>query len=248
MRHVFSVRSLLTLTVLCGLTLGFGRLASRAQASGWDKRTVLTVDQTIQIRNTVLPPGTYVLRLADNLADRHVVQIFDRDQTHIIDTVMAIPNERLRPTGNSQFMFWETPPGTAQALRAWFYPGDDFGQEFPYPKQLTQLASYRPTPAFAPAQPEPPQSVAPEPVEPQPEPVQPQAEAQQPPQEEQPAVIAQNSPPPPPPQEVNPAPEPQATGQAPETLPKTGSPYPLIGLSGIVSLGLFGLLRVKRPG
>ncbi len=234
MRPAF--RSLMTLAMVCGITLAAGVFAFRAQAGLWDKRTVLTVDQTIQIRNTVLEPGSYVLRLADIGSERHIVQIFTSDERHIIDTVMAIPNYRLQPTGDSQFLFWETPPGSAKALRAWFYPGDNFGQEFPYPKELRQLASYQPAPALAPVPPPPP---AP-PVE-----TQPQAEVQQP----EPVVIAQNNTPaPPPPQEVTPAPEPPpAPSQAPETLPKTASLYPLMGLGGVLSLGFFGLLRLKRP-
>jgi len=184
-----------------------------------------------------LSRSSYVLRLADIGSERHIVQIFTSDERHIIETVMAIPNYRLEPTGDSQFLFWETPPGSAKALRAWFYPGDNFGQEFPYPKELRQLASYQPAPApaFAPAPPPPP---AP-PVE-----TQPQAEVQQP----EPVIAQNNTPAPPPPQEVTPAPEPPpAPSQAPETLPKTASLYPLMGLGGVLSLGLFGLLRVKRP-
>ena len=49
-------------------------------------------------------------------------------------TILAIPNYRLQPTGKTVFTFWETPPGQPKALRAWFYPGDNFGQEFAYPK------------------------------------------------------------------------------------------------------------------
>ena len=64
-----------------------------------------------------------------------------------------------------------------------------------------------------------------------------------PPPEEQPAVIAQNSPPPAP--EAQPAPEPKEE-PIPQQLPKTASPYPLIGLGGLFSLGLYGLLRLKR--
>ena len=54
---------------------------------------------------------------------------------------MAIPNYRMEPTGHSQFTFYETPPGTARAMRAWFYPGDNFGQHFVYPQdRATELA------------------------------------------------------------------------------------------------------------
>src|SRR6266481_544597 len=124
---------------LCSIGLTTGVLVFRAQADQWDKRTILTVNQPIQVKETLLPAGQYVLKLLNSDSNRHIVQIFDGDQRHLISTVMAIPNYRLEPTGNSQFVFWETPSGTAKALRAWFYPGDNFGQEFPYPKRLAQL-------------------------------------------------------------------------------------------------------------
>jgi hypothetical protein len=208
----------------------------RAQADEWNKMTVLTIDQPIQVTKTVLEPGTYVFRLLDSPSDRHIVQIFNADQSHIITTILAIPNYRLQPTGDSRFSFYETPAGHPKALHAWFYPGDNFGQEFTYPKQLAMLATTAyaaPAPAPAPVAaapaPEPPAvaeapAPAPAPAEAQPEP---------------PVEIAQNNPPPPPAVETPaPAPAPE-----PENLPKTATPYPLFGLGGLLSLGLYGFVK-----
>ena len=103
-----------------GAMFAAGIAVYRAQADQWDKKTILTIDQPIQVTETLLEPGQYVLKLADSNSDRHIVQIFNSDQTHIIDTVLAVPNYRLQPRGHSRFAFWETPPGTAKALRAWF--------------------------------------------------------------------------------------------------------------------------------
>jgi LPXTG-motif cell wall-anchored protein len=106
-----------------------------AVADQWDKKTTITIDEPMQLPTTTLQPGTYVIRLlATSAADRHTVQFFDKDEKRIITTIEAIPNERVRPTGKSVFAFWETPAGQPKALRAWFYPGDNFGQEFAYPK------------------------------------------------------------------------------------------------------------------
>jgi outer membrane biosynthesis protein TonB len=225
-------------TILGTIAIAGGLVAHRAKADEWNKKTILTVNQPIQVTHTVLQPGTYVFKLADSQSDRHIVQIFNGDQTQIIDTVLAIPNYRLRPTGNSQFAFWETPPGTARALRAWFYPGDNFGQEFAYPKQLAMLETPAPPPAPpAPAPAPVPEAPAPAPAPaPQPEP---QPQAMTTPQEPAPAPaeIAQSAPPPAP----VPQPEPQPT-----ELPKTASSYPLVGLGGLLSLGAFTLLRLKR--
>src|SRR5947199_2828780 len=99
---------------------------SQARADVWNKKTILTVNQAIQVPNKVLEPGQYVFKLADSQSDRHIVQIFNGDESHIITTILAIPNYRLQPTGKSQFTFWETPAGEPRALRAWFYPGDNF--------------------------------------------------------------------------------------------------------------------------
>jgi hypothetical protein len=104
-------------------------------ADQWNKKTILTVNESIQVPGKVLPPGKYVMRLMDSPSNRHIVQIFDGDERQLQTTILAIPNYRLQPTGETQFGWWETPAGQPKALRSWFYPGDNFGQEFAYPKQ-----------------------------------------------------------------------------------------------------------------
>jgi hypothetical protein len=209
-----------------------------AIADSWDKKTILTVNEPIQVRDTVLEPGKYVFKLLNSSSDRHIVQIFNADQSHIIATELAIPNYRLKPTGDSKFAFWETPPGNAKALRAWFYPGDNFGQEFPYPKHLREIASTAAPVLSTRPEPEPEPTPAPAAApEPPPPPPQPQPEAAPTPEPAPPAPYE------PAPQAAQPAPAPQ---EPPAQLPHTASPVPLIGLSGLVSLGLFGFLRLKR--
>ena len=212
--------------------------ATLARADEWNKKTVLTVNDRIQVTDTVLDPGKYVLLLADSSSDRHIVRIYNENQTHLIDTVMAIPNYRLQPTGKSNFTFWETPPGTAPALRAWFYPGDNFGQEFRYPKHPLALEASAATPPPPVARTQPPE------VTPQ----APQADNQPAPQEPQPEV-AQNTPPPAAAAAPPPAPSQEANREEqpkPQELPKTASPYPAIGLAGGVLLALAGLLKLRQ--
>ncbi|MGO4880447.1 MAG: LPXTG cell wall anchor domain-containing protein [Bryobacteraceae bacterium] len=194
----------------------------------------MTVNQPVQITDTVLQPGQYVLRLLDSQSNRDVVQIFNRNQTHIIDTIIAVPTMRLQPTGRSVFTFWETPPGTNRAMRDWYYPGDNYGAEFPYPKHLQQVAMVTTT-ALAPA-PAPEATPAPQET-----PAPPEAENQPPAEQpEQQPEVAQNTAPPAP---ETPA---QSTPEQPAQLPKTGSPYPTIGVLGGLLLFAGGLLRLKR--
>jgi hypothetical protein len=204
-------------------------LAPSGRADEWNKKTILTVSEPIQVPNKVLPAGKYVMKLLDSPSNRHIVQIFNAEETHLQTTILAIPNYRIEPTGKTVFTFWETPPGQPKALRAWFYPGDNFGQEFAYPKTAAvQIAavSHEPVPTTEETRPA----------------ELPKAEVTQ--TQPEPQEVAQNSPPPAPAaQEPAPAPEPVP---APQELPKTASPYPLIGLAGIFSLGLFALVRAFR--
>lgn len=221
--RTFSIASL----TLTGLALVATSFVPRAHADQWDKRTIVTVHEPIIAGNKVLDPGTYVWKLLDSPSDRHIVQIFDRDQRHVETTILAIPDYRMQPTGHTQFAFWETPAGVPKAVRDWFYPGDNYGQEFPYPKKLVaQLASAQPVPV-------PENYREPEPV-PAPAP-----EAQPAPQEQpapQPAPQAQPAP------EPQPQPAPAATVQQPQALPHTASFNPLVGLLGLASLSFAGLL------
>jgi len=105
-----------------------------ASADQWNKRTIITVGEPVQVPGKVLQPGKYVMRLMDSPSNRHIVQIFNEREDQLQTTILAIPNYRLQPTGNTEFQWWETPAGQPRAMRAWFYPGDNFGQEFAYPK------------------------------------------------------------------------------------------------------------------
>ncbi len=112
-----------------GIVLFTTAFTQFAKADEWDKKTVLTTHQAIQIQGNVLEPGQYVMKLL-NTVDRHVLEIYDVNESKLEMTIMAIPAYRLEPTGDSQLTFSETPMGGAPALHTWFYPGDNFGLEF----------------------------------------------------------------------------------------------------------------------
>jgi hypothetical protein len=130
---------------ILGLVLGVALIVSAyipaARASEWDKTTKITFTQSIQIPGTVLPSGTYVFKLFDSPSNRHVVQIFNEDQTQLITTVLAIPNYQLEPSEKTVLTYAERPLGQPEALEAWFYPGDNFGQQFVYPKSESERPS-----------------------------------------------------------------------------------------------------------
>jgi len=224
---------------LLGAALVAAAVAPPVKADQWNKKTVITITEPVQVPSccnddhvVVLQPGTYVLVLVDSLSDRHIVRVFDKDQKNVITTVLAIPNYRLQPTGSSTFQFWETPAGQPRAMRAWFYPGDNFGQEFAYHKtksiEIAKVAN-APVPTVA-VETEAELKTAPvvivdEKGEEAPLPAQTEVAKSEP--------VAQ---PAPEPQVATPVSETPAPAPAPAELPGTASAYPLLGLIGFGSV------------
>jgi hypothetical protein len=122
------------LKALCCATVLTVALAPRAHADEWNKKTILTFSGPVQIPGATLPAGSYVFKLADIPGNRHVVQVFDKDEKKIYTTMLAIPNERLEPTDDPVVLFAERASGSPQAIKVWFYPGNRIGNEFVYPK------------------------------------------------------------------------------------------------------------------
>lgn len=211
-------------------------LAPAVHADEWNKKTTLTVNEPIRLpsccnpeHSVTLQPGTYIIALVDSTSDRHIVRVFEQDGKTVVTTILAIPNYRLKATSKSSFQFWEVPAGQTPALRAWFYPGDNFGQEFAYPKDVAmEIAAFVkvPVPVVA-VQAEPELKTAEIVV------VQPTGEYVAPLKVDAYVLPA-----------ATPAPEVAAVTVAatPAELPHTASSLPLIGLLGIFFLGAFSLL------
>jgi hypothetical protein len=120
------------------LTLAF---APAARPDDWNKKTVVTTNVPIEVPGKALPAGTYVFKLLDSPSNRNIVQIFDKDEKHLLATALTVPDYRLEPADKPLLQFAERPSGTPEALKAWFYPGENYGREFVYPHQgAVQLA------------------------------------------------------------------------------------------------------------
>jgi len=149
-----SVLKAVTSTVFC-LALVGAALSPAARADEWNRKTVITFSGPVEIPGVhlkgwaVLPAGTYVFKILDSTGDRHIVQIFNEDQTQVLATILAIPNYRLQATDQTVVTFRERPAGEPEAIRAWFYPGRTYGEEFVYPKaRAMELAKTANTPVL----------------------------------------------------------------------------------------------------
>jgi hypothetical protein len=115
-------------------------LAPAIKADQSNRKTAVTFTAPVEIPGVhlagwgVLPAGTYNFKILDSQSDRHILQIFSTDEKTIYATILAIPNHRLKATNKTVMTFGEMPAGQPEALRAWFYPGRNWGEEFVYPK------------------------------------------------------------------------------------------------------------------
>lgn len=134
------MRVLQTVAIAGCLTMIAAVLAPVVSADAWDRKTVITFSAPVEIPGVhlagwgVLPAGTYTFKVMDSQSDRHIVQISNEDGTKVYATILAIPNFRLKATDKTVITFRERPAGEPEALRAWFYPGRNWGEEFVYPK------------------------------------------------------------------------------------------------------------------
>ncbi|MBN1566396.1 MAG: hypothetical protein JXA73_01005 [Acidobacteria bacterium] len=216
------------------------------RADEWNKITVVTFNAPVEIPGVgaqILPAGTYVFKLLDSQSDRHIVQIFNERQDHVFSTILAIPNFRLKATDKTVMTFRERAAGQPEAIRAWFYPGNRWGQEFVYPKKRAiELAKLINEPVLA-----MPTELAPylvEPIE--------SAEAR-------PVIALKEAPI----EAVKPTGEVVAMAEVVEAppvetaevqsadpyrnLPQTASPVPLVGLIGLLSIAAgFGISAISK--
>ena len=238
-----------TVVTMCGMAFACALLAPHVKADDWNRKTVITFSAPVEIPGVhlagwgVLPAGTYVFKILDSQSDRHIVQIYSKDEMTVYATILAVPNFRLKATDKTVMTFRERPVGQPEALRAWFYPGRNWGEEFVYPKaKAIEIAKATNTPVLF-TEVEVPLEVAVS-IKSADEPVVLQLKqapimAIQPTGEEaQLAQVVTR-----PPAEVAVA-STVAEPVPPETLPKTASPFPLIGLLGLLALSAALTLNV----
>jgi hypothetical protein len=218
-----------TMTVIC---LGLlGTVLPRAKADEWNQKIVFTFSGPVEVPGQVLEAGTYVLKLMDSQSDRNIVQVFNKRENHLYGTFLTIPDYRLKPRGKTIITFEERAAGSPEAVKAWFYPGENYGHQFVYPKiKAVELAKLNSQPVASMPTELGPSTTLPAVTMQEPHVIamkQAPLKAQQPTEEE--VEIS----------EVFLASAPEL----PASLPKTASSLPLMALVGFLAFGCARLLR-----
>jgi hypothetical protein len=130
-------------------------LAQPVKADEWNKKIEFQFSAPVQIPGKVLPAGKYVFQLLDSDSDRNIVQVFSEDaggKDTLVATLLAIPDYMPETPDKPVVHFDERPAGTPEAIHSYYYPGENTGWEFVYPKGEASQTSASVTPAAAPVE------------------------------------------------------------------------------------------------
>src|SRR6478672_9292533 len=133
-----------TATAIMGTcaVLVLGATIATAQAPDTNNSTIVTFSAPVSLPGVTLPAGSYLFKLGDSQVNRNIVQVFDKDRSKILATILAMPAERDQPADETVITFRESPANAAPAIQYWYYPGERTGQEFAYPKkQAMEIAN-----------------------------------------------------------------------------------------------------------
>jgi hypothetical protein len=125
----FSIVALMLAASLMALPL-----SPATNADEWDKKTIVTFDQDVEIPGQVLPAGTYVFKLFRSSSNRNIVQIWTAHESYLLSTLMTVGDSYPNPSGEAHFVLdmRGTDEGYPPVVTSWFFGGGDEGRDFIY--------------------------------------------------------------------------------------------------------------------
>jgi LPXTG-motif cell wall-anchored protein len=254
----------------------FGVLAmmsfpSASVADDYDKKTIITITEPMEVPGITLQPGKYVFKLLNSSSNRHIVEVMNERMDHLYALTFTAAARKIEPKGRTVLTYYEGKGSQPHALRQWYWPGDLDGQEFLYPhkqaERISAVAGVKVPEGSIPtskesgekliadnaAKEETTVAVESKPIETAPAPAATEVTTAQAVATREPQTIAAAVPEPPAPE---PAPQVSVTSPAPQepvtvakaietdTLPQTASSVPMIALAGAIALLLALTMRV----
>ena len=122
------------ITPLLAAALAILSLSPPTNADEWDKKTIVTFDQDVEIPGQVLPAGTYVFKLFRSSSNRNIVQVWTEHESQLISTLMTVGDSYPNPSGEAYFVLdmSGTDEGYPPVVSSWFFGGGDEGRDFIY--------------------------------------------------------------------------------------------------------------------
>jgi hypothetical protein len=99
-----------------------------------NKETRMTINGPLQVQDTLLAPGEHVFKLIDP----GVVGIYNADGTREEGVILGWSAYRADAGDKELFTVSQSQGNQPATLKYWFYPGDNFGLEFPVKKRAIE--------------------------------------------------------------------------------------------------------------
>jgi len=242
-----------------------------SMADDYDKKTIITISEPLEVPGIVLQPGKYVFKLLNSSSNRHIVEVMNERMDHLYALTFTAAARKVQPKGRTVLTFYEGKGDQPHAIRQWYWPGELDGQEFLYPRKqaarISAVAGVKVPEGSIPTAKESGQNLiadnaekeetkvvlesrAAEPAPTTTTVVTAQAEPQPAPEPERTLALNAEPPAPEPAPQVSQTPpppaEPVTVAKAieTETLPQTASSLPLIALFGVIALLLAATMGI----
>jgi hypothetical protein len=102
-----------------------GIFATPVRADDCDELTYFTFSASVALPGVTLPAGTYRFSHPDCNQAEHILRVSSQDGSKVYATLLAVPDERATPSDKPEVIFGERPAGAPEAIKAWFYPGEN---------------------------------------------------------------------------------------------------------------------------
>lgn len=102
-------------------------------ASANEEVTMFNFTAPVEVPGKVLPAGKYLFKL-DQHEQLNVVRIESPDERKVFGVFLVKPDYNLQAPKKPGLVFESRGAAAPQAIRAWFVPGDQYGNRFIYRK------------------------------------------------------------------------------------------------------------------
>ena len=124
----------------CGV-LALMSFPAASVADDYDKKTVVTITEPLEVPGIVLQPGKYVFKLLNSSSNRHIVEVMSERMDHLYALTFTAAARKIEQKGRTVLTFYEGKGSQPHAIRQWYWPGELDGQEFLYPRKQAERIS-----------------------------------------------------------------------------------------------------------
>ena len=125
-------KSVWLLAIVCLVMASIAGPAVRADDPA--QQATVTIQSPEQVPGSVLPAGTYMFKKTGAQSGWVIVQIYSRDGSALVTTILAYPNAKVASNGQNFVVYPANGSGSIPAMEGIVFTGDSTVQQFAYPK------------------------------------------------------------------------------------------------------------------